>query len=185
MRAHEVLALARSAGLKLSADGNALNWRGPKGAMTTELRAAMVENKPELLALLKAGREAEVRALYGQAFARLGSLYGDPLVGDLWPTISRDFPALARSIDMTEAAADTAADAYQNGDAPDSSQFLAALAAWEERWAEAIQTATGTTCSDCGRASVVLVATTYGAKFCPSCLRPEPLNSNPKVKGLS
>lgn len=39
-------------------------------------------------------------------------------------------------------------------------------------------------CSDCGRASVVVVATDY-AKFCRACLRPSPTNARPRMKGLS
>jgi hypothetical protein len=39
-------------------------------------------------------------------------------------------------------------------------------------------------CDDCGRAAVVMVCTDYGAKFCRSCLRPEPTNTKPKTRGL-
>lgn len=38
-------------------------------------------------------------------------------------------------------------------------------------------------CSDCGKPATVLIATDY-AKFCRGCLRPEPLNSKPRTKGV-
>jgi hypothetical protein len=152
---------------------------GPK-AVRDELRETIREHKKELASLLRAGREAEVRAFYSQAFTRLGAMYPDSMIGDLWPSIARECPALALAINTAEAASDAAGLAYQSGDAPDAGPFLAALARWERAWAEAIAALTGDTCSDCGARAVVLVSTDYGPKFCRACLRPAPLNSPPK-----
>ena len=87
---------------------------------------------------------------------------------------------MARAVDVAEQAADSAALAYQSGDAPDAAPFLAALATWEAAWREAIEAVTGDTCSDCGRRAVVLVSTDYGSKFCRACLRPAPIGTPAK-----
>jgi hypothetical protein len=150
---------------------------GPKDARA-ELRETIRELKQELVSLLRSQRQTEVSAAFAQAFARLGNLYDGDLVGSLWERITTECPTLARSIDAAEAAADGAALAYQQGEAPDSSRFMATLAEWESRWREAIEAITGDTCSDCGVRAVVLVGVDYSAaKFCRACLRPEPLNT--------
>jgi hypothetical protein len=154
--------------------------------MTPELLAEVREHKAELVSLLRAGRVAEVRAFYSQAFGRLSALYPDSLIGNLWPSIAREHPALAHAVDVAEAASDAAALEYQTGAVADSSAFLACLQEWESRWAAAIGAiaASADTCSDCGRRSTVLVGVDYSAaKFCRACLRPAPLNCPPKVKG--
>jgi hypothetical protein len=183
---HAILARAAALGVTVNLRGpDSIGIGGPK-EKRPEILAAVKAAKPELLDLLRAGRVAEVRAFYSQAFTRLGALYGDNLIGNLWPAIVAERPDLARGIDTAEAASDRAALDYQSGTAPDSSAFLAALATWERTWAEAIEavTARGDRCSDCGKAGVVLVGVDYSpAKFCRACLRPTPLNCPPRVKG--
>jgi hypothetical protein len=183
MTALSILAQATAAGLTLRPCGDRIRFK-PMGNMTPELLAEVREHKAELVSLLRAGRVAEVRAFYSQAFGRLSALYPDSLIGNLWPSIAREHPALAHAVDVAEAASDAAALEYQTGAAPDSSAFLAALQTWEARWAEAIAAVTSRACSDCGRRSTVLVGVDYSAaKYCRACLRPAPLNCPPKVKG--
>ena len=50
----ELLDEARCRGIALEPDGDWLIYRGPKGAMTPELKDALVESKGEVLAYLKA-----------------------------------------------------------------------------------------------------------------------------------
>jgi hypothetical protein len=149
---------------------------GPKDART-ELREAIREHKTELVSLLRAQRQGEVSAAFAQAFARLGNLYDGDLVGSLWARIVDQHPPLASDINTTEQAADSAALAYQQGTVADSSQFLAALAAWEGRWAEAIAAVTSRACSDCGRTDATVMVTTDSGRFCRACLHPSPINS--------
>jgi len=175
MTALSILAQARAAGLTLRPYGDKIRFK-PVENMTAELLAEVREHKAALVDLLRAGRVAEVHALFAQAFTRLSALYPDTLLGNLWPSIVAQHPTLAKGIDMAEQASDLAAVAYQSGSAADSSQFLACLSTWETAWTEAIQAVTGDVCSDCGRRAVVLVSTGYGSKFCRACLRPEPLN---------
>ena len=52
MTADALLTALRTRGVELTADGNALCYRGPKGSVTPELRALLVEQKPALLRLL-------------------------------------------------------------------------------------------------------------------------------------
>ena len=180
MTALSILAQATAAGLTLRPCGDRIRFK-PMGNMTPELLAEVREHKAELVSLLRAGRVAEVRAFYSQAFGRLSALYPDSLIGNLWPSIAREHPALAHAVDVAEAASDAAALEYQTGAAPDSSAFLAALQTWEARWAEAIAAVTSRACSDWGRRSTVLVGVDYSAaKYCRACLRPAPLNCPPK-----
>jgi hypothetical protein len=179
LTAASIIALCASRGLRLSPAGDGVRLVGPKDARA-ELREAIREHKAELVSLLRSQRQAEVSAAFAHSFARLGALYPDSMIGDLWPSITRECPALARAVDVAEQAADLAAVAYQSGDAPDAGQFLACLSSWERAWAEAIAAVTGDTCSDCGRRAVVLVSTDYGPKYCRACLRPAPLASPPK-----
>jgi hypothetical protein len=174
-----ILAQARAAGLTLRPAGDKIRFR-PVENMTPELLAEVREHRAALLDILRAGRVAEVRAFYSQAFTRVGALYPDSMIGDLWPSITREHPALARAIDIAEQAADAAGLAYQQGDTPDAAPFMAALATWEAAWREAIEAVTGDTCSDCGRRAVVLVSTDYGSKFCRACLRPAPIGTPAK-----
>jgi hypothetical protein len=186
MTAQSVLLQAGAAGLQLRPHGDRICIR-PLANLTPELKAAMVEHKQALLDLLRAGRVAETRAFYGQAFSRLGALYPDSMIGDLWPAIVSQHPALARGIDVAEQAADAAALAYQQGTSPDSAPFLAALQEWEARWTTAIGAiaASTDTCSDCGAHAVALVGVDYDPtlRYCARCLRPEPLAAKPKTKG--
>jgi hypothetical protein len=48
----ELLAAVRQAGIHLSADGHTLKFDAPRGALTPELRAALIEHKATLLAVL-------------------------------------------------------------------------------------------------------------------------------------
>jgi hypothetical protein len=167
-------------GVKLVLEGeDRITLEGPKAARDS-VREAVRAVKPEVLALLRAHRQTVVSNAYSEAFARIAQLYPDDLIGRLWSRITTDHPALARSIDMAEMAADGAALAFQAGAAPDSSVFLACLESWESTWREAITVASGTTCDDCGKATTVLVLTDYGCRFCRDCLRPEPLGLKPK-----
>ena len=45
----DLLQRLHDAGVILKVDGNRLRYRAPRGAMTPELRAALVERKPDLL----------------------------------------------------------------------------------------------------------------------------------------
>jgi len=179
MTAQSVLLQAAAAGLVLRPNGDNIGIK-PVARLTPELKAAMVANKQEVLDLLRAGRVAEVRAFYSQAFGRLSALYPDSLIGDLWPSIVAQHPSLARAIDVAEQAADLAALGYQSGTAVDSSAFLACLKTWESAWREAIGAITASTdrCTDCGARAVVLVGVDYdpSLRYCRRCLRPTPLN---------
>ena len=176
MTALGILAQARAAGLTLRPAGDKIRFK-PVGNMTPELLAEVREHKGELLDLLRAGREAEVRAFYSQAFGRLGALYPDSLLGNLWPTIVAEQPYLARGIDTAEAASDRAALDYQSGTAPDATAFLSCLREWESRWREGIEavTASPDRCSDCGRTDATVMVTTDTGRYCRHCLRPAPI----------
>ncbi len=54
MRPAELLAELARRGVDLTAHGEELHYRGPKGVLTPELRAAVAALKPELLAILPA-----------------------------------------------------------------------------------------------------------------------------------
>jgi hypothetical protein len=179
--AASIITLCASRGLRLSPAGDGVRVDGPK-AVRDELRESIREHKKELASLLRAGRVAEVRAFYSQAFGRLGALYPDSMIGDLWPSITREHPALASAINTAEATSDASALSYQSGDAPDAGPFLAALATWEARWREAIEAVTGDTCSDCGRRAVALVGVDYdpALRYCRRCLRPAPIGTPAK-----
>jgi hypothetical protein len=151
--------------------------------MTPELLAEVREHRAALLDILRAGRVAEVRAFYGQAFGRLSGLCPGTPLGTLWLIISCEHPPLAASIERAEYAADGAALAFQRGDDVDSSAFLAYLQGWEAAWVEAIEALASNVCSDCGKRAVVLATTDYGCRYCRTCLRPEPLAAKPKTKG--
>jgi hypothetical protein len=180
-----ILAQATAAGLTLRPLGDRIRFR-PVENMTPELLAEVREHRAALLDILRAGRVAEVRAFYSQAFSRLAALYPDSMIGDLWPTITREHPALASAINTAEAASDAAGLAYQSGDAPDAGQFLAALATWERAWAEAIAAVTNTSraCDDCGRTDATVMVETDTGRYCRRCLRPEPIAARPKTKGM-
>jgi len=129
--AEALLTLCASRGLRLSPAGDGVRVVGPKDART-ELREAIREHKTELVSLLHSRRQGEVSGAYSAAFSRLSNLYDGDLVGSLWTRIVQEHPALARSIDLAEAASDAAALSYQGGEAPDSGPFLACLSTWSE-----------------------------------------------------
>jgi hypothetical protein len=180
--AQSILAQAEAAGLTLRPNGDNIGIK-PVARLTPELKQAITACKPEVLALLRTRRQAEVSTAFAESFARLGNLYDGDLVGSLWARIVAQHPALAHVVDVAEQAADTAALAYQSGTAAGSSQFLIAMAAWEARWAEAIAAITSRACSDCGRTDATIMVTTDTGRFCRACLRPEPLNAPPKTRG--
>ena len=62
MTAAELLAHVRGLGVQLKADGASLRVNAPSGALTDELRKALVEAKPGILALLRAAEAAPVDA---------------------------------------------------------------------------------------------------------------------------
>lgn len=177
MTALGVLSLCAARGVKLVLEnGDRITLEGPQIARD-EVRETIRAVKPEVLALLRAQRQAEVSAAFAEAFARLGNLYDGDLVGSLWERITTERPTLARSIDSAEAASDAAAVAYQSGTVADSSQFLTCLSTWETAWTEAIAAVTSRACSDCGRTDATIMVTTDTGRFCRRCLQPEPLNS--------
>jgi hypothetical protein len=53
LKAAELLAAARARGVDLWPDGNLLRFRGPRGAVTPDLREALQTHKPEVLSLLR------------------------------------------------------------------------------------------------------------------------------------
>jgi len=53
--AHEALQETRRRGIKLTPAGTTLRFHGPKGALSGELREALTEHKPEIIALLAEG----------------------------------------------------------------------------------------------------------------------------------
>lgn len=173
-----VLAKARLLGVSLfprNAEGAAgeIAWRGPRGAMTEELKAELATNKSALLAHLQAERDAEIAAAVGLAYQRLGKLYpGGDDVG--LPEVGRLLPDLAEVIVRLEWQVDTAAARYRRGDLP-SQDFLKDVSAWEEAVVEAlgalVATMVGTRCCDCGAEAPVTLLTTLGQRICSRCAR--------------
>ncbi len=53
MTATDILEMALAAGMELTAEGDKLACRAPKGAVTPELRGLLAEHKAEVLELLK------------------------------------------------------------------------------------------------------------------------------------
>ncbi len=66
MTAHEVLQEAHRRGVTLTPQGISLRFRGPKNALDEELKRELVRNKPEILALLRAGRSTYPCTTCGQ-----------------------------------------------------------------------------------------------------------------------
>ena len=98
MTALGIMAQATAAGLTMRPYGDKIRFR-PVENMTPELLAEMREHRLALLDLLRAGRIAEIKAFFAQSFGRLGALYGDDLIGNLWPAIVAQHPDLARAIE--------------------------------------------------------------------------------------
>jgi hypothetical protein len=90
MTPHELLATLHRAGAEVKVHGDRLRVEAPRGVLTEEIRQALVEHKPELLAELSIAatwpaecREAERR--FGIPHARLFPLIGrrvSTLAGD-------------------------------------------------------------------------------------------------------
>ena len=59
MTAHQALQEARRRGIVLTPAGTVLRFRGPKDAMSEELKHALKKHKPEIIAIL-----GEVRSTY-------------------------------------------------------------------------------------------------------------------------
>ena len=120
-------------------------------------------------------RLAEVRAAYRGTMARLSLLYPAG-VDSAWAEIGNR-PEVARAIDAAEKAADAEALAYQRGSATAPDAFLAALARWEDAWADALAdlatVPAADVCHACGRANATVTVTTDAGRFCRRCLRDE------------
>ena len=56
MTAHEALQEAQRRGIVLTPAGATLRFRGPKGALSDELKRALTRHKPEVLNLLEEAR---------------------------------------------------------------------------------------------------------------------------------
>nr|WP_246357067.1 non-ribosomal peptide synthetase/type I polyketide synthase [Pyxidicoccus fallax] len=65
----EILFAAKARGVMLRVDGENLAFNAPKGALTPELRQAIVEHKAELIAFLKAGDAASRAPILRQPLA--------------------------------------------------------------------------------------------------------------------
>lgn len=57
MRAAALVAKVRACGVELRTDGRCLGWRGPRGALTADLRKALADHRDDLLDLLLRVRE--------------------------------------------------------------------------------------------------------------------------------
>ena len=56
---HEIISHLRNLRIRLSANGDQLDYSGPEGAMTPELRAELIEQKAEILAFLRKASKSE------------------------------------------------------------------------------------------------------------------------------
>src|ERR1039457_4398515 len=155
-------------------DGAAcLLWRGPKGVMTEDLKAALTANKADLLEHLKAERKTEIMTAFSSAYDRLGTSYPHAENEGL-PEIERQLLDLYAVIERLEWEVNTAAVAYHRGSGS-LQRFLSALAAWElgivDGVAALVAVRSGKLCDDCGAESPVTVLTTLGQRFCYACAR--------------
>lgn len=66
MTAHEVLQEAQRRGIVLTPAGRALRFRGPKDALSEDLKQALKRHKPEILQLLGEGRSTYPCSLCGR-----------------------------------------------------------------------------------------------------------------------
>ena len=74
MTAHEALQEAKRRGIVLTPQRTAIRFRGPRGALSEELKRELVRNKPEILALLE-DRSTYPCSTCGQfAFAQAGTI---------------------------------------------------------------------------------------------------------------
>lgn len=173
-----VLARANVLGISLvlgkGRDGTAcLLWRGPRGAMTEDLKADLTASKADLMEHLKAERKAEIMAEFSSACERLGKHYPDAEDEGL-PEIERQLQDLYAVIERLEWEVDTAAVAYHRGSGS-LQRFLSALAAWERGIVDGVAALavirSGKLCTDCGAESPVTVLTTLGQRICSACSR--------------
>ena len=87
MKAQALLAELRGLGVELAVEGLQLTVDAPAGAITEDLRAALVENKPRLIKLLTRERrkleEADKRGLVIRQSQEPGYIaLHDPLTGE-------------------------------------------------------------------------------------------------------
>ena len=66
MTAHEVLQEAQRRGIVLTPRGTAIRFRGPRGALSEELKRELVRHKPEIIVILEAGPETYPCSSCGQ-----------------------------------------------------------------------------------------------------------------------
>ena len=66
MTAHEVLQEASRRGIVLTPAGTSIRFRGPKDALSEDLKQALKRHKPQILQLLGAGRSTYPCSLCGR-----------------------------------------------------------------------------------------------------------------------
>ena len=176
--AEAVLARAGAAGVSLTlgwgADGcPCVVWRGPKGAMTEELRAALWAAKTDLVGHLRAERKADVTPAFAPAYARLGEVYPNADDAGL-REVGRRLPDLFVGVERLEFETGVVAVACLEGRRGRQS-FESALAAWKCGEVDAVAALAsvrgGKTCSDCGAEAPVTVVTSLGQRLCSRCAR--------------
>lgn len=67
MNTADLLMDLQSRGVEITAEGERLKIRAPEGAITPDLRARLVESKPDVLMALRACRDSDLLALCGRA----------------------------------------------------------------------------------------------------------------------
>lgn len=82
----EVLAALRQRGVELIPDGTDIRCRGPKGAMTPELRQALSAHKAELLALLS----HQAQPGFDPDTAEIAAVLVNTIIGDCWLVVDDD-----------------------------------------------------------------------------------------------
>jgi hypothetical protein len=166
-----LLAEARALGVELMPEPpDGIRMRGPRKALTPELRERLRAVKPELLALLGSEvRRVRVRDAWSASFGRLAAL-----ARTSWPTTGAAVlrwlrPEWARDLEEAEAAADTAGHAHLNGGPWEV--FAGALARWEASQVDVLRLL-ARVCHDCGREAAVAVVLDDGRRLCRWCLAP-------------
>ena len=92
MTPHAILAELRNRGVHLTVEGDALRYRGPRGALTPDLRQAVAHHKPELVRLLSTS------ALDADAGEVAAVKLRNTAIGDVW--LVADAEALAEHPDI-------------------------------------------------------------------------------------
>jgi hypothetical protein len=168
MTALGVLSLCAARGVKLILEGgDRITLEGPKAARD-EVRETIRAVKPEVVTLLRSQRQEEVSRAWAAAYGRLECQFSNGL-----DTSAGIAQPLVNAWNGGETNAEHVSAEYVAGNVQ-RTDFEAALAAWEGAVTRAMECRA--TCDDCGKRAVVLVTTDYGARYCPRCLRPEPLN---------